>query len=98
MKKIKLENLAVTSFVTTISALKSKTVKGGGLTDDLPHCNPNDTIGCTASQIPACESILDITCAVTKSLARSCTDTNIVANCPRSGANGATLAGCSRIC
>ena len=98
MKKIKLENLAVTSFVTTISALKSKTVKGRGLTDDLPHCNPNDTIGCTASQIPACASAPNITCTISKSIIRSCTDTNVAANCPRSGANGATLVGCSQIC
>lgn len=99
MKKIKLENLKVTSFVTTINPVKSKTIKGGGLTDELPVCNPQETNACTASVDTDCITSTDLpTCSNNGiSMVRICAGTNN-ADCPRSGANAGTVVGCTQIC
>ena len=98
MKKIKLDNLKVTSFVTTITPAKSKTIKGGGLTDDLPVCNPNESTECTVTEGHTCNSSGDTNCTSNAgSIVRSCVESE-VANCPRSGANAGTVVGCTLIC
>lgn len=98
MKKIKLDNLKVTSFVTTINPAKSKTIKGGDQTVDLPVCNPNESTECTDTQGITCTSTGDTDCTSTAgSIIRSCVESH-AADCPRSGANAGTVVGCTQIC
>ena len=56
MKKIKLKNLEVKSFITNLSNENSETVKGGFTVDIL--CNKSPTGGTggtnTNTQVPAC--------------------------------------------
>lgn len=97
MKKIKLENLRVTSFITTIKPAKSRTIKGGG-TDVLPVCAPQETDHCTITNDTDCTSTDAPTCSNHGgSLVRVCAGTQ-EANCPRSGANAGTIVGCTQIC
>ena len=98
MKKINLENLKVISFVTTISASNSKTIKGGGLTDELPACNPNETNDCTGETYTCTNTDVVATCnGQSGSVERACGGT-ANANCPRTGQAAGTIVGCTEIC
>jgi len=68
MKKLKLNNLKVQSFVTELSNTDAKTVQGGGNTDnpqclsEVPACQFTGTPACAATVVPNCS--LGIACTV----------------------------------
>lgn len=96
MKKIKLTDFQITSFVTTLNPYNTQTIKGGSMeTAVLPVCNPSNTCHTEAIQCtyntdePGCNP-------QGGSVERVCAGT-VYANCPRSGEQAPTV-GCTVIC
>ena len=87
MKKIKLENLKISSFVTSLDTKNAKTIKGGEDTKVLPVCAPNDSEEChpTDTIEPYCTTN-------GTSLVKVCVGTHGAGDCP---GNGQTAVGCS---
>ncbi len=96
MKKISLESLKVTSFITTINAGKSKTIKGGEPTFNLTECDPHETDICE-SDVEICQTDSPNCDTRLKSVVRICRGT-VNSNCPRSGTDIGTNLGCTMIC
>ena len=101
MIKIKLENLKVTSFVTSIDNNKTQTVKGGNRnpSNAVPNCDPYESVNCAGSINISDYAQTACGCANTRSIIKVCEGTNNPFNCPRSGEpeNG-TQIGISKAC
>lgn len=61
MKKLKIKDLEVKSFVTTIEAGAASNLKGAGT--DIVRCNLSQVDGCATAQI--CDRTTDLITAVT---------------------------------
>jgi hypothetical protein len=68
MKKLKLSNLKVQSFVTELSANDAKTIQGGDrtltpdCTSEVPSCQFTGNPACAGTRVPNCS--LGIACTV----------------------------------